>query len=151
MSETGAELQAMIAESTALWSHPPKDEPGHSEALARADQIDRRILASRPSDPAALAAQLRWLADPHTDLGARADQGRALMLHIADRLEAGSGARRALRADQRIDAVLLETSRMRTLLALADAHVNANLPDAAALVESWNYTVDRLREHLAAI
>ena len=88
---TAAELAALLDEANRLWADPPCDGLDEDARLERSAAIDREILASRPTDPCALADLIRWVDEQAVSgdgFGLLSGAGHALMEHIADRLEA---------------------------------------------------------------
>lgn len=77
---TRAEMQALLAEYRIAMR--ADDSPA---ADARHRELHQKVMSARPTDPAAMALQLRWLADYMLD------DGQEIVLHAADQLETLAG------------------------------------------------------------
>jgi hypothetical protein len=90
---TTAEFAALLTEARALEADVDPDNP---ESARRMHAANREILEARPTDPAFLAAQLRWLIDQcDGDAAIGPCDGSSdldVMAHIADQLEAMAAA-----------------------------------------------------------
>jgi hypothetical protein len=88
---TAAEFEALVAEHAAAVQAcraTEGDHAAHEAACERFGAAFRAIRAARPTDPAAMAMQIRFLLE----YGGPDDDDRPALNHIAEQLEGMAGA-----------------------------------------------------------
>jgi hypothetical protein len=83
-----AEYQAACAAFDAIADDAPED--AHEAAARRSMVASTDLLAARPTEPAAMALQLKWIVADLEDGGSPSVED--ILAHVADRLEAMAGA-----------------------------------------------------------